>query len=414
MPEGSGTVARGVLLRVAAGVLLGLAALWGAFTLAQWAAHTFAGGEALRFPWEAFRHMVVRGGNPYARWRLLYAWHGQHGGEVVPQVYPFHLAVVFFLPLTRMRDFATARAVAMTGVWLAWALTAWRTARAFGWRGGKLLAAAVFLFALTWFFTLEALLRGDVVALALALGMAALAALVRRQDGVAGGLLALTLIKPAVALPAVAFLLLWSASQRRWRLWGGFWGVTAVLMGISLWLLPSWPLDAARLAVQFPGRHAVRDLFAAAMPGIGRQLGWLITALVVGMVLAEWVVAWGKPPARAVWTTALTLWGALWWSSRVTVADQVVLLVPLAVVWLHWSGRWKTYGRPAVWASLLAFWGVSWALWWPRGWAVAALASALPVHVVAPVLVWPLLYTVRWWATRTHVVWEDTLPLELL
>jgi len=401
------------MIRIVFGVLLGIAAVAGVFFAALWVARTFPGGEALRYPWEALRQMVLHGENPYAHWRLLYAWSAPRGYPA-PQLYPFHEAMVFFLPLALISDFVVVRAITMVGMLAAWALAAWQAAQAFGWRGGRALGGGVFLFGISWLFSVEAWMQGDVVGLVLALDVLALAALVRRQYRVAGALLALTLVKPAVSLPVVVFLLLWALSRRKWRLWGGFWGVTVVLFGFSWWLLPMWPLDAARLTMQFAGQHAVYRLVAEAVPGIGKQLGWLMVGVTGGLVLLEWLGAWGKSSARAVWTVALTVWGSMWWGVQVTVADQALLLLPLALVWLHWSGRWKAHGRLAVWLSLVALWLVSWALWWPYGWQPAALASSLAVHTVMPLLVLPLLYSVRWWATRTYAAWEDTLPLDLL
>jgi len=404
---------RSGVFRMVAEVLLGLAVAAGAFAAAQWAARALPGGEALRYPWEALRQMVLHGENPYAQWRLLYAWSAPHGYPV-PQLYPFHVAVVFFLPLALIKDFVVVRALAMVGMAVAWSAAAWRASRVFGWRGGKALGIGVFLFGISWFFAAEAMWRGDVVGLVLALDVLALTALTRRQYRLAGGLLALTLIKPMVALPVVIFLLLWAFSRGKWRLWGGFWGVTAILFGFSWWLLPAWPLDAARLAVQFAGHQTIYRLVADAVPGIGRQLGWLVLAVPGALVFLEWLGAWGKSSSRAVWTAALTIWGSMWWGLQLTVADQALLLLPLALVWLHWSGRWKAYGRLAVWVSLLGFWIVSWALWWPYGWHPEVMTSSLAVRLVVPLLVWPLLYSVRWWATRTYAAWEDTLPLDQL
>jgi len=402
------------MIRIVFGVLLGIAAVAGVFLIASRAAHTMPGGEALRYPWEAMRSMVVQGEDPYAHWQLLYAWTIHDGGTLTPQIYPLHTAVVFFLPLALIRDFMAARALAMVGLWLAWAFAAWYAARAFGWRGGRLLGTAVFLFGVSWFFSVEAWLRADVIGLVLALEVFTLASLTRRHDRLAGVWLALTLIKPLLVWPAAVFLLFWAVSRRRWGVWLGFWGTTAVLFAFSWWLLPGWPLKAVQLALQFPGQDIIHRMIAAAAPGIGRHLGWLLMALLVGFVLLEWSISWGKPTSRAVWMVALTLWGSLWWSGRVAVADHVLLLIPLGVVWLHWSNRWKTYGRWAVWGSLAAFWLISWALWWPHGWHPQALAKSIALHTLVPLLVWPLLYSVRWWATRTYAAWEDTLPLELL
>ena len=403
---------RRVVLRLVFWAALALALAVGVFRFALWLAATTTGGESLRYAWEAMRHMALHGENPYDHLRLLYAWAAQDGVAFQPQVFPLHLAVAYFLPLTLFDDFVVVRALTMLGMWGAWVAAGVFFLRAFGWRGNRGLAVAVLLFGASWFFAAQAALASDVVGVVAALSLGVLAANMRGQDGAAGTLLALTLIKPDVGLPVAVFVLLWAASARRWRVWWAFWGVTVVLAGLAFWLLPSWPLDMVRLAVHFPAEFSVRALLAEAAPGIGRQVGWLLTGIVAFTVLAEWAAAWGKPASHAAWTLSLTLWGALWWGGRIAAVDQVVLAVPLVVVWLYWYRRWKTYGRLAVGLSLVALWLLSWFVGWPHSGFWAWASSSLAERLLLPALVWPLFYSVRWWAARDRVAWEE-LPLEV-
>ncbi len=391
------------------GRLAGLALALGAVGVASWVlARHHAGGEVLRFPWEALHRFVYAGQNPYHTLALLYGQALQDGVALTPEVYPFHTALLWFGPLALVNNFVTARALALSGAILASLATLAVAGKMFAWRPGKALSAWLGGFVLTWYFAAQALLSGNVTAVLPLLLLLAWSALRRERDALAGVLLAAAFIRPSLMVGVVVFVLLWSASRRRWGVWAGFWGLTIVLMAFSLWLLPSWPLDAARLAIQTRGSGvSPRALLVQALPGIGRQLGWLLVVGLGGLTLAEWVAAWGKPSHHALWTASLTVWSALLLAARLIPSDQVLLLVPLLLTWGYWLSRWKAYGRPAVWVTAGVLWLLPW-LWFAPRWQLGAPTSpTLAMLFVPPLLVLPFLYTVRWWASRAHV-----LPLE--
>ncbi len=402
----AGVLRLGLMLAVAAAGLVGV------YALSVWVVHRWPGGEALRYPWEAMRAFFFRGEDPYHRLTLLYGWSQRDGVAVAPQPYPFPMALVLFAPLALLKDFAVARAWAMWGAVLALAAVLALVARSLRWRlrGGEAMALGVF--ALVGYFSAVALLRADVAVLVLLLLTAALAALLDGRDDLAGVALALALIKPGVALYPALFLLLWSASRRRWRLWRGFWGGMAVLLALAFWLLPSWGLEMAFLLLRFKAAASPRLALVHAVPGVGRQVGWLLVAVVAAAVLAEWAASWGQSVYQAAWTTALTVVGALLIGGRVVPADQVLLLLPLLWVWAYWSSRWKTYGRPAAAVTLVLLGALPWLFWGGRLFSGSGVCASVGMCFFEPLVVWVLLYTVRWWATRPPVVLSPEALLE--
>lgn len=127
------------------------------------------------------------------------------------------------------------------------ALTAtsiWMWAKALDWHVHPMWLAVVITLALSTYQLLEAffaLQPGLFVGFFLA---AAACAIRRNRLTLAGGLCSLTLIKPQVTALVIAYLLLWSLSDRtRARFWQGFLVVTTALMAGSLWIWPHWVMD---------------------------------------------------------------------------------------------------------------------------------------------------------------------------
>ncbi len=412
MIGGEPRTVRAGMLRLAVVVVGGMAGLAAVYALSAWVVRLWPGGEALRYPWEAMRAFLFGGDDPYRRLALLYGWSQRDGFAVAPQPYPFPMALALFAPLALLKDFAAARTWAMWGAVLALVAAVALVARSLRWRPGGSGAVALGAFALTGYFAVVALLRADVVVLVLLLLMIALAALLDGRDDLAGIALTFTLIKPGLSLYPTLFLLLWAASRRRWRLWRGFWGSTAVLLVLAFWLLPSWGLEMAFLLLRFKAAASPRLALAHAVPGVGRQVGWLLVAVVAVAVLAEWAASWGQSVYQAAWTTALTVVGALLVGGRVVPADQVLLLLPLLWVWAYWSSRWKTYGRPAAALTLAVFWVLPWLFWGGRLFSASGVCASVGMCFFEPLVVWVLLYTVRWWAARAPAAFSSEALLE--
>jgi Glycosyltransferase family 87 len=132
--------------------------------------------------------------------------------------------------------------------------------------------------------------------------------LLSNRQVLAGILLALATIKPQMALPLAAWLLLWAFSrlQSRWRFAAAFAITLAVLIVEGEYLLPGWMTKfCAALIVyrQYTGGHSLLDQLAT--PVIGIPLAALVVAAVA-------TICWHDRDSSAYeddfrWTTSLVL-----------------------------------------------------------------------------------------------------------
>jgi hypothetical protein len=95
-------------------------------------------------------------------------------------------------------------------------------------------------------------LVGQVTAMVFFLMAAAWRLLQRRWDRSAGWVLAWMSIKPQLSTLLVMATLVWLARQRRWQAIEGFVTGSVVLVALSTWLVPSWPLQLTQVMVQTP------------------------------------------------------------------------------------------------------------------------------------------------------------------
>ena len=247
-----------------------------------------------------------------------------------------------------------------------------------------------------------------------ALFMLALYALAQGRDGLAGALLALTTVKPHLALLPLLLVVLWSASRRRWGVWLGLGGALFVLLGAATWLQPDWWLQDLRLILAYPAYNppgSPQEVLRLWLPGLGRLLAWGLTALVWGVMLAEWVAVWGRPFAHFQWVFALTLLASQWSGIQTDPGNLMLTLPAVVLVWGYWCTRWA-YGKGAFWATWLLALAGNWALFlatlrWVGGQPMQSPVMYFPF----PILVFFMLYTVRFWAARVPLAREAETPL---
>jgi glycosyl transferase family 87 len=194
-----------------------------------------------------------------------------------------------------------------------------------------------------------------------ALMAAAAAALVAGHLALAGFLLALATIKPQLALPMAAWLVLWAISD--WRERGRFvWSLgltTAVLLASSEFLLPGW-IGRFREAVaayrQYTG-GAGSLLEVLVTPILGKIIAYLIMLTVA---ITGWHVR-RAPRDSAAFSTMLALLLAVTLVIVPTFApyNQVLLLPAVFLIAASWRNLWarsrRTRAACAV-GMLFVFW----------------------------------------------------------
>ena len=345
--------------------------------------------------WETTRALIFNGENPYH----------SPSGELFTSPLP---VVLFYTPFALLGNYEIARAAWMTALQVATVVFAYLCIRIISWQINRWLAGLFFVFALLWFPAISGYIRGSEAAIVAALFTAALFALQKENDEVAGILLALAALQPRVMLIGIILVFLWAGSRQRWTL--HFWaGVTFVLIsGIGMIFVPSWPLDffwTILRNVDFNIGHLVIDTTTRWWPGVGEQIGWGIVILAFIILIIEWWLVWGKSNSRLIWTIALSCILAIWIGFGINLDHIFLLLISLAVIFMAWNRRWGRRGQiftATIMVLLLP------GLWWAfiffeqRG----ISGEMNPVLMIGfPFIVLVGLYWVRWWFLRPEYLY---------
>ncbi len=178
-------------------------------------------------------------------------------------------------------------------------------------------------------------------------------------------------------------------------------------------MVPDWLLQYIRLLVNFSqnfpaGSPAV--LFGNTWPGLGRQLGWLLSGIMGLLLLIEWWLALRREFRWYLWTTCLTIVISVWIGIPTIPGNLISMIVPLILVTAQLSERWPRGGN---WAALLIiillFFG-EWALLFFDLNHVKPF-SQLNLLIPLPLMLLIGLYWVRWWAIKPRRLLIEELKL---
>ncbi len=326
------------------------------------------GGTDFLVHWVAARHILFEGRSPYTDTVALEIQQRIYGRPARPDehqqrvVYPLY-SVVVFAPFAWIEDFAWARALWMTLLEAAALATVGLSLALARWRPSPWALGGLMLFALTWYHGLRTLINGNAVGL-VAFGLTlAVWAVLRGRDGLAGVALALSTIKPNLALLPFVFTLLWAWRQGRWRLLAFMLGTWALLAGLATVWHPLWWAEYARELVRFPGYNppgTVQAVLRAAWPGLGSIIGVWVSLGLLGLLLWAWRRA-VRYPGQYPWAMWLTLAASQWVGIQTDPGNFVILLPALVYVWAEALRRWKRWGAAFVMLSVVGLWVGLWA-----------------------------------------------------
>jgi hypothetical protein len=228
----------------------------------------------------------------------------------------------------------------------------------------------------------------------------ALLAISREQDILAGLLLALTVAKPQMAFLLAPFVVLWAASRRRWWVVISSVGFLAVLLGVTLLLIPDWPILWLRQLADYPEYTALGSpisIIASAVPPARVWIDRILTGLLILYLLWEWSQSIGKGERAFLWAAQLTIVITNLVAFRTATTNFVVMLPALCLILAILGerlGRRSQILVPLTLAGLLA--GL-WALFLST---VEGNVESAAMYLPAPLLLLVGLWWVRWWARR--------------
>ncbi|MGC1379206.1 MAG: glycosyltransferase family 87 protein [Anaerolineales bacterium] len=381
-----------------------------------WANYRFVlaspGGVDFLVHWVGAR-ALLNGETPYGDktaleiQQVIYGRPARPGENEDRVVYPIYFALIVG-PFALTSDFNLARALCMTSLEIAILGAFWLSFKVIDWRPRPLLFSILMVFSLVWYHGARAIINGNSVA-TIALFFVGIAWALRSQhDRLAGILLALVTIKPQLAPVPGLLLLLWTISNRRWKFALWFLGSLAALTLAGMALVPSWPLQNVIAIMRYSSYNpptTVGGVFESWFPGIGKQMGWGVSAVIVGVLFWEWKNVLHTGFERFVWVFSLTLVASQWIGITTDPGNFIILTLPLVLVFKAinrqpngkmWLGITLTVLLVGLWAMFL--------LTLPPGSQQQSPVMFFPL---------PLFLLVALYACRSNYVGENTKALSI-
>jgi hypothetical protein len=371
------------------------------------------GGNDFLARWMGAKSWLVDGISPYDPEVSLKSQEIIYGRPAQPEekedlahfVYPLP-AMLFFGPFGLM-PYTIARAIWMTLLEVALPILTWVGMRIAGWKPSRFMVVILMIFSVLWYHGLRAVILGQFAVFEALLMAGALLAIQHKQDGWAGILLALSLSKPQMSFLFIPFVILWAISKRRWTL--VFWsiGSSVLLIGLSIAIMPDWPLQWIRQVLSYPEYSpayppvaVIADLF----PTISNWISLGLTILFVLYMIWEWILALGKEERWFQWTAAMTILITNMIVVRTATTNYLAMVPGLIFLFSVLVERWKRGGSAVVSTILLVLFVGLWALF----------LTTIEVNIEGPVMYLPFpifllfsLWWIRWWFIR-----PARLPLE--
>jgi hypothetical protein len=350
--------------------------------------------------WLGARELLLHGRDPYGADVTKEIQAGYYGRQLDPalphdpkdeQGFAYPVYVVFLLAPTITLPFA----IVQTGFrWLLIALTLasvllWlRTLR---WKVSVQAAAILLVLTIGSFPVLQGIKLQQLSLLVAGLIAMSAMLLVEGHLFFAGVLLALATIKPQLAMPVVAWLLLWALSDwpRRRNFWWGLSGAMAALAGGAEYMLPGWFGRFREAIVAYrrynQGADSVLDILITPLWG-----KWLVILIVMALALVAWrrrdAVAESLVHSRV---TVLILAATVVIIPKASPYNQVLLLPGILLLLRQLRELWS---RGRIERGLVAICGLT--LFWPWLAALALLTASVFLPAESIQRAWALpLYT---------------------
>ncbi len=384
-----------------------LAAVLGGLT---WVNYRFVlqnpGGNDFLARWMGARFWLKEGISPYDEAVSLESQIVIYGHPADPSigedknhfVYPMY-SMVFFGPFGLL-EYDIARTVFMTILEVCLVALTLVGIRLVEWRPRFWMTAVLLVFSLVWYHGARTAILGQFAAINALMITTALLWIRNRQDTGAGFLLALTTSKPPMVFLLAPFVVLWAFSQRRWGIIRAFFITFGVLVGVSLILLPNWPLQWLVQLVDYPTYTttvSALTVLTSTMPGIQATLNIGLHALAYIYLAVEWVRAWGKDERWFIWTALLTTVITNMVAIRTATTNYLMMVPILLLTFRLMEQRWKGAGSfVAVLVQLALVVG----LWYLFITTVEGNIESPWMYLPLPFLCLFALWWVRWWAMR--------------
>jgi hypothetical protein len=274
------------------------------------------------------------------------------------------------------------------------------------WKPAIWLLILLIAFVLLGFHNFQALASGSmVIPSALFIFLALITIRFERYE-LAGLLLALATIQPRAVLLVILFILFWSFSKRLWTITFWFLAGAVILLILGVLFIPNWPVQYVQVIFNFKDYFPVYTpvaIFSSALPGMGKQLGWGLSLLMIILLIIEWFAARKKDFSWFLWTISLTIVVGQWVGIPADLNDFVLLILPLVLILATLDRRFLRYGKWMAGASLVIFLGGLWGIYFLTNPNMSSLQQDRLFLFVFPLILLVGLYWVRWWTIRPQM-----------
>lgn len=316
------------------------------------------GGNDFLVHWVGTQSFVKEGISPYSDdvalriQNLVYGRPAQAGEHELRVAYPFY-SVFLFLPFSLIEDFTIARAFWMTALEILIIISTFMMIRMVNWKPNFLISFLMIVFSLFWYHGLRSIINGNAVVFILFLIILSIYAIIHKQDELAGICLALITIKPQVVFAFIIFLIFWSLANRRYRVIFWFFGSLIALIILGLFILPSWPMEFIGEVLRYPGYNppgTPATALAEILPGIGRQLGIILSVMSALILIVEWFIGRFSGENKFIWISSLTLVMGQWLNVQTDPGNFLIMFPAIILIFRIIEDRWRNSGQ---WIILL-------------------------------------------------------------
>ncbi len=399
---------------------IGLVVVVGLLGLLTWGNLNYVkqnpGGNDFLVHWMGTRLFLVDNISPYSDQTALqiqtfaYGGPAQKGQHELRVAYPLYSIILFF-PFAFFSDFSVARAVWMTVLEVGLVALSILSIRLANWKPNLVTLALFMLFSLVWYNAVRPLINGNAVILVALMIVGALLAIRSGADELAGVLLAFATIKPQVVLVFLVFIVFWAIFNRRWRLVAWLVGTVIILSAVAAFLMPDWILQNLREVVRYPGYNPPGTPGAALatwFPAMGERLGLGITAILLIILLFQWIIGRNADARGFIWIACLTLVASQWIGIQTDPGNFIVVFPALPFVFALIEERYRRSG----WViSVILMLIIAVGLWWiflrTVDYSAGQPQQSPIMFFPLPALLFLILYWVRWWAFHPGRVWFD-------
>ncbi len=375
------------------------------------------GGNDFLVHWMGTRNFLQEGTSPYSEETVVkiqtfaYGHKAEEGEHELRVAYPLYSMIVF-APYSIIENYDLARALWMTTLELCLLALSYLSLKITDWNPGRRVLLAFFLFSILWYHALRPLINGNVVIM-IALAIAGVLFSIRKkQDELAGVLLALTTIKPQVSIVFIIFIFVWAFRNGRLKVVGWFLASIFLLSLSASLLIPDWILQNLREIVRYPGYNppgTPASALRALMPDVWGRVGIAISGLMILSLIFEWAVMRNEDYKNFLWVAFTTLTASQWVGIQTDPGNFIVLFPAIVFLFSIWEKRWAKLGHIMIISNMaLIFLGL-WILF-----LTTVEYGYQPQQ--SPIMFFPLpgyllimLYWIRWWAERPDELWYETI-----